>query len=680
MADQRLAAKRIPGTGFLVDGFRFQGTPGTTAFFLTHAHSDHTVGLGRTFGRPRRGDAASAGNSGNEQPPLPHPPLYASPATAALIIHDTPRVDAGIVRHLPPGVPTAVPDGPGRRPVTVTALDANHCPGAVVLVFDVPGAEGDDDDAEQHASSSVPARPPVPTRVVHTGDFRYTPALSQHPLLSAGPPIDALFLDTTYASPAHAFPPQADAVWSAVRVLAAEAGVALPPRWGGRQGGGSIPLAPLPPPLPRGAPLFVVGSYRIGKERFYLGAAAALGWRVWVDPGRAARLRWTGLVDEGGRLTGPAALGPAAPCASAGAAAAACTPVLTPDPLAAAIHVVPMGGALSPPALRARLAAGGGRWGRAVAIRPTGWAHGGRGRGGGSGGNPPPSHRPPPAAPAVDPPLPRPRPGGPGVSLYAIPYSEHSSFPELRAAVAALRPRDLIPTVGATSPATRAALIARFADALHPGGRVGGAAARGRVTHYFARATGAAAVAAKAGGSGGGGGSGGVAVAVVEAQVAVVAAAAATENVAPPPPPPPPPVKAEAEPEPKPCDSGGGCGDGDEDDGWGPELGEEEWWGGGSGSGGGSGTERPAAKAEEAAAVATPPPPPSPPPPAGPGAFDLAEVDAAEQARLWAAAVARGRFETGRGGGGRPGGASPAAVAKRARRQGTLAGFVGRGA
>ena len=27
--------------------------------------------------------------------------------------------------------------------------------------------------------------------------------------------------------------------------------------------------------------LFVVGSYHIGKERAYLGAAAALGWKVW---------------------------------------------------------------------------------------------------------------------------------------------------------------------------------------------------------------------------------------------------------------------------------------------------------------------------------------------------------------------------------------------------------------
>ena len=32
------------------------------------------------------------------------------------------------------------------------------------------------------------------------------------------------------------------------------------------------------------ATLFVMGSYRIGKERAYLGAAKALGWQVYVNP------------------------------------------------------------------------------------------------------------------------------------------------------------------------------------------------------------------------------------------------------------------------------------------------------------------------------------------------------------------------------------------------------------
>ncbi len=29
--------------------------------------------------------------------------------------------------------------------------------------------------------------------------------------------------------------------------------------------------------------LFIVGSYRIGKERAYLGASKALGWKVYVN-------------------------------------------------------------------------------------------------------------------------------------------------------------------------------------------------------------------------------------------------------------------------------------------------------------------------------------------------------------------------------------------------------------
>lgn len=32
----------------------------------------------------------------------------------------------------------------------------------------------------------------------------------------------------------------------------------------------------------RPSTLFLVGSYHIGKERAYLGAAAALGWKVWA--------------------------------------------------------------------------------------------------------------------------------------------------------------------------------------------------------------------------------------------------------------------------------------------------------------------------------------------------------------------------------------------------------------
>ena len=49
------------------------------------------------------------------------------------------------------------------------------------------------------------------------------------------------------------------------------------------------------------------------------------------------------------------------------------------------------------------------------------------------------------------------------VKVYGIPYSEHSSFTELRDCVAALRPSKLVPTVNATNHAAAETIISRFA-------------------------------------------------------------------------------------------------------------------------------------------------------------------------------------------------------------------------
>lgn len=49
------------------------------------------------------------------------------------------------------------------------------------------------------------------------------------------------------------------------------------------------------------------------------------------------------------------------------------------------------------------------------------------------------------------------------MKVYGIPYSEHSSYTELRDCVAALRPAKLVPTVNATNHAAAEAIISRFA-------------------------------------------------------------------------------------------------------------------------------------------------------------------------------------------------------------------------
>jgi DNA ligase-1 len=45
------AHKCVPGTRFVVDGFR-HAHPSVTAYFLTHAHSDHYTGLSDKWQAP----------------------------------------------------------------------------------------------------------------------------------------------------------------------------------------------------------------------------------------------------------------------------------------------------------------------------------------------------------------------------------------------------------------------------------------------------------------------------------------------------------------------------------------------------------------------------------------------------------------------------------------------------
>ena len=67
------------------------------------------------------------------------------------------------------------------------------------------------------------------------------------------------------------------------------------------------------------------------------------------------------------------------------------------------------------------------------------------------------------------------------VSMVGLPYSEHSSFPELRACVRALRPRRLIPTVNAGDAAARRALVDLLADCMDLSGD------RSRLDAYLTR-------------------------------------------------------------------------------------------------------------------------------------------------------------------------------------------------
>ena len=92
-----------------------------------------------------------------------------------------------------------------------------------------------------------------------------------------------------------------------------------------------------------------------------------------------------------------------------------------------------------------------GRYTHVVAFQPTGWSFGGHGksRRGGHGTS------------CGDTGFVRKRTSQAGrLTIYSCPYSEHSSFEELRACVNWLRPKEIVPTVNCSTKAKVAAQIA----------------------------------------------------------------------------------------------------------------------------------------------------------------------------------------------------------------------------
>eukprot|EP00887_Chlorella_sp_A99_P001128 scaffold14.g1128.t1 len=290
------SVKRVPGTAFIVDGFRFP-SPNCRAYFLTHAHSDHTTGLSRAW------DAG---------------PVYCSAVTARILQHDM-GIPRDRLHVLPLDTPTWIAG------VEVTAIDANHCPGAVMLLFRIaatPGQSGTHEDSMRSSGDS--SRAQAGTVVLHTGDFRWRPAMAEHPALKRTR-VDFLMLDTTYCAPKWTFPPQDDVVAQLAELMARE--VEEHPRT-----------------------LFLISSYHVGKERAYLGAAARLGWRVWAPPTKRRLLHLLDLPPSWLAL-------------------------LAEREEEALVHVAGGGAQMRPAALAEQLALGSSPWDRIVAVWATGWTY-----------------------------------------------------------------------------------------------------------------------------------------------------------------------------------------------------------------------------------------------------------------------------------------------------------------
>ncbi|KAH9639172.1 hypothetical protein HF086_000163 [Spodoptera exigua] len=132
-------------THFAVDAFSYGEIPNVKHYFLTHFHSDHYSGLKKSFNKL----------------------LFCSKITADLCISRL-GVNPKCI-HVIKTDETIRIDG-----VEVTAVEANHCPGAVMLVFTLPNGK----------------------TLLHTGDFRASPIMESYPIFW-NKDIHTIYLDTT---------------------------------------------------------------------------------------------------------------------------------------------------------------------------------------------------------------------------------------------------------------------------------------------------------------------------------------------------------------------------------------------------------------------------------------------------------------------------------------------------
>jgi hypothetical protein len=173
--------KILTGMPICVDGFRFGAIPGCNAYFLSHFHADHYGGI------------TSSWDAG---------PIYCSQTTANLV-RTSLHVQPHLICPLPFDLPTTVP---GTGGVQVTLLDANHCPGSSLFLFEGPQTCH---ILTPPAGSTKPAIPPrhITFRYLLCGDFRASPRHTNHPTIK-GKRLDIIYLDTTYCNPRYCFPAQ----------------------------------------------------------------------------------------------------------------------------------------------------------------------------------------------------------------------------------------------------------------------------------------------------------------------------------------------------------------------------------------------------------------------------------------------------------------------------------------
>lgn len=363
--------KIMPGFSICVDAFRYGAVEGCNAYFLSHFHSDHYIGLTASWS---------------------HGPIYCSKVTGSLVKSQL-RVAEKWVVVLEFEERSEVP---GTGGAFVTMIPANHCPGSSLFLLEKPMGKGPNARVQ---------------RILHCGDFRACPAHVTHPGLKPNlvdtvtrrvkqQRIDICYLDTTYLNPRYSFPAQEDVIQACAELCASispdpnskddifdkakrEKGATTVSQFftaasrgvnsdesdeeeafagkGKRAPHEPSTAAPAPPPAaPKQHPLLlrpppsyhpprllvVCGTYSIGKERICKAVALRLGSRVYAGPAKSRIVAQLGDPEL--------------------------TALLTSDPRQAQVHMQPLA-ELRAETLRDYLDAHRPHFSRVVGLRPTGW-------------------------------------------------------------------------------------------------------------------------------------------------------------------------------------------------------------------------------------------------------------------------------------------------------------------
>ncbi|KPA46128.1 dna cross-link repair protein pso2 snm1 [Fusarium langsethiae] len=412
--------KIMPGFSICVDAFRYGAVQGCKAYFLSHFHSDHYIGLTARWC---------------------HGPIYCSKVTGSLVKNQL-RTAAKWVVELEFDKSY---DIPGTEGATVTMIPANHCPGSSLFLFEKTMRQG--------ANSRV-------QRILHCGDFRACPAHVRHPLLKPDitdsisgklkqQKIDICYLDTTYLNPKYSFPPQNDVIKACADLCGS---VSPDPNckddiWEKASGRGTPAVSNFFPNTksddndkvdtkkkPPQRLLVICGTYSIGKERICISIAKALKSKIFASPGK---IKICKQLDD--------------PELSA---------LLTSDPLEAQVHMQ-MLMEIRAETLQEYLNSYKPYFSRIVGLRPSGWNF--RPAGKSFGANTPPGSIHTQQILHDSNWRTRfgykdfvPQRGSTKEAMcFGVPYSEHSSFRELAMFLMTLRIEKVVPTVNVGSEQSR---------------------------------------------------------------------------------------------------------------------------------------------------------------------------------------------------------------------------------